>query len=231
MNINQSEGARFDLWKNSADRVAGQTCWNIPSYSWNIMRNRCKLFPRTVNRYATTVQMLIRGFGNKGTQPASVVIVLNFTSWVIYICIHSLEKPSESVITSLMRVSSWSGAKMETDCKKLILSHRGIFGFSHCSRLCSLISSEQHRRCCGETRENKWKQIQICAVCHCRGSRGESRLERLRKTLNGSYTEKEESNCVSKCNFSIFRNKSCSLTRGAVLPDCLCITFFDLHYS
>lgn len=57
VNINQSEAAGFNLWKNLADKVAGQTCWNILSYSWNIMRNQCKLFPRIVNRYATAVHL------------------------------------------------------------------------------------------------------------------------------------------------------------------------------
>lgn len=56
-NINQSEAAGYDLWKNLADKVAGQTCWNIPSYSWNIMRNQCKLFASIVNRYATAVHL------------------------------------------------------------------------------------------------------------------------------------------------------------------------------
>lgn len=57
VNINQSEAAGFDLWKNLADKVAGQTCWNILSYSWIIMRNQCKFFPRIVNRYATAVHL------------------------------------------------------------------------------------------------------------------------------------------------------------------------------
>lgn len=32
-------------------------CWNIPSYSWNLMRNQCKYFSRIVNRYAAAVHL------------------------------------------------------------------------------------------------------------------------------------------------------------------------------
>lgn len=150
--------------------------------------------------------MLIRGFGSEGTQPASVVIVCNFTSWVIYICIQSLEKPSESVITSLMRVSSWNRAKMETDCKNLILLHCLAFHSAYV-RILSFpehdISAVAQRQ--EKVNKSKYKSMSLVLAVV---PGGESRLEWLGIMVQVCFTEGEESGSPSTFSIGLFKKQS-----------------------
>lgn len=169
--------------------------------------------------------MLIRVFGSAGTQPASVVIVCNFTSWVIYICIQQLEKPSESVITSLMRVSSWNRAKMETDCKNLILLRCLAFH----SAYAHVLSSPEHDISAVAQRQekNEPKPKQIHVLCFGWGSRRWKRagiMVKVSSTLS-LQTLKTLWNILKK------KHKACLLTHWTVCPDWICITCCDLHFS
>lgn len=124
MHVNLSAPAGFDLWKNLAD----QTSFVFMEHNEESMQMISRVRKHMRQRSICQVQTLIGGFGSNRTPPASVDIVFNVTSCVIYICIQLLEKPSESVISSLMRASSWSGAKIRADRRNLILSHPEMSG-------------------------------------------------------------------------------------------------------
>lgn len=50
-------GLRLPDEKLGRQTCRSNLCWNIPSYSWTIMRNQCKFFFRIVNRYAAAVHL------------------------------------------------------------------------------------------------------------------------------------------------------------------------------
>lgn len=99
-----------------------------------------KLSFQAVNRFAVLFHLpstnaLIRGLGNTGMHPGSVVVVSPVMSEEICICIESLQKLSVSLMRSLMRLSlrtSDQGQGLRRIMKSPIFSRSmGCFSLLH----------------------------------------------------------------------------------------------------